>query len=144
MTTRPKLQRLPDWQERLHAFLNSRAATAFEWGRHDCSLFAADAAHAITGTDPLPAAWRKHRSALAAQRLQAKHGGLQAMVTGLLGEPVAPLLARVGDVGLLPHAGGPGSGPLLAVCGGAHWLAAAAVGVAVLPLQQAELAWRVG
>lgn len=144
MTAPLDLQRLPDWQERLHAYLSERASMPFNWGLHDCSLFAADAVQAITSTDILPPAWRKHRTALAAQRLLQKQGGLQAMACERLGEPVGPLLARVGDLGLIADTGLADSGPALAVCGGGHWLAAGEVGCVVLPLQHAVCAWRVG
>lgn len=43
--------RLPDWEERLSAFVAENMDRPFEWGRHDCALFATACAAAITGED---------------------------------------------------------------------------------------------
>lgn len=45
------MSRLPDWEERLHAYLVSVFDRAFEWGQHDCGLFVCAAAEAVTGID---------------------------------------------------------------------------------------------
>jgi len=44
--------RYDDWPARLDHFLESRRASPFRYGVHDCCLFAADAVHSITGSDP--------------------------------------------------------------------------------------------
>jgi len=41
----------------LSRFLSAAATRGFAWGRHDCMLFAADWAKALTGVDPA-AGWR--------------------------------------------------------------------------------------
>lgn len=45
------MSRLPDWKNRLHAYLDDCARTPFALGTHDCALFAAGAVAAMTGTD---------------------------------------------------------------------------------------------
>ncbi|HLH35992.1 MAG TPA: hypothetical protein VKX41_15070 [Alloacidobacterium sp.] len=46
------LTRKKHWDTRaFHDFLMSRAATPFQWGVHDCALFAADGIQAITDVD---------------------------------------------------------------------------------------------
>jgi hypothetical protein len=44
-------QRISNWPRALADFVESRRATPFKWGEHDCCLFAADAVIAITGID---------------------------------------------------------------------------------------------
>jgi len=44
--------RYSDWQTRLSEFITSVSDRPFEWGHHDCALFAADCVLATTGTDP--------------------------------------------------------------------------------------------
>lgn len=43
--------RLPDWEDRLAAIVEVRRDWPFEWGRHDCILWATACAAAMTGTD---------------------------------------------------------------------------------------------
>lgn len=45
------MKRKQDWPEALHAFVESRISTPFEYGSNDCALFVADALLAMTGTD---------------------------------------------------------------------------------------------
>lgn len=51
------MNRLPNWDVRLAALIESRRNTPFEWGTHDCAMFAMDAVVAVTGRDP-GAQWR--------------------------------------------------------------------------------------
>lgn len=43
--------RLPDWEDRLSAFVTERMDAPFAWGSNDCALFATACAAAITGKD---------------------------------------------------------------------------------------------
>ncbi len=46
------MKRQKHWDTRgYHHFLRERAHAPFEWGKHDCALFAADGVEAITGVD---------------------------------------------------------------------------------------------
>lgn len=45
------MSRLPDWEDRLAAFLAERRDMPFAWGSNDCALFATACAAAITGED---------------------------------------------------------------------------------------------
>jgi hypothetical protein len=127
------------WRARLDALVHARLREPFAWGVHDCCLFAADAVHAQTGDDPA-AKWRgTYSDAQGAARLVQKLGGLAA-IAGLVGDRIPPLTASVGDVGLV-HADGR---ELLAVCMGPNWLCPTAQGLGALPLDAAQMAWRVG
>jgi hypothetical protein len=135
-----QLQRLPDWQSRFDACVRQVIRTPFAWGRNDCALAAAACVLAITGVD-LAAALRGYDSETQAARLLAQAGGLEALLDGLLGPAwPTPLLARVGDVGVLPAA----AGRCIAVCTGRQWVAPAESGAVSFPLRAADKAWRVG
>ncbi|MDT7836448.1 DUF6950 family protein [Aquabacterium sp. OR-4] len=125
---------------RFFALIEARRAAPFVWGGHDCCLFAADAALALTGKDHA-AAWRgRYHCAAGAARLLARLGGLSALASNA-GPQIMPLAAGVGDVGLLHH----GGRELLGVCVGDVWLSpAAGAGLAAQPLGAALAAWRVG
>ncbi len=131
--------RLPDWQLRMEAFVRERTDAPFVWGTNDCAIFASDCVMAITGQDPAPAGLRKHRTAKQAYRAIARHGGLPAIATAALGQPIAPLMATVGDV-LLVRAGKRDS---FGICSGATALTPAAAGLAIVPTATATMAWRV-
>ena len=45
------MSRLPDWEDRLSAFLDQHRDRAFQWGEWDCVLFATACAAELTGED---------------------------------------------------------------------------------------------
>src|SRR5690606_29994477 len=93
--------RREDWPERLAAFVAARRRTPFAFGTHDCALFAADWIVECTGADPiapLRGQWTDERSAL---RILQDNGGIEALACRYLGDPIAPLLARRGDIVLV-------------------------------------------
>ncbi len=115
----PNATRLTDWQTRLHECITAAQALPFEWGVHDCCLFAADCVHVITGVDHAASFRGKYSTALGAQRVITERGGLVAFLTEQLGEPVHPALAQTGDVGLFKE----GEQDALAVFAGSAWFA---------------------
>lgn len=132
--------RLRDWQSRLDATVAEHRRMPFEWGRHDCALFAADCVLSITGRDPADDLRGRYMTEAGAARIIKRAGGLESLGDARLGSRCMLLTAQVGDVGLLVQDGR----EMFAVCAGQHWLAAARDGgLAVLPLTAARLAWRV-
>lgn len=128
----------PAWRTRFEALVRARMTSPFDWGVHDCCLWAADATAAITGHDHA-AAWRgTYSTAAQAARLLHQLGGIHALAA-LAGPPCAPLRAGVGDVGLVQS----GGQDLLAVCTGTHWLVPGTNGLAAHPLDAACAAWKV-
>lgn len=143
------MHRVRDWQERLAACLAERAARPFDWGTHDCCMFAADCVLACTGTDPAADLRGSYDSVLGAANTVQELGGLAVIAADRLGPEIAPALAQVGDVGLLPamprHEGDPivqAFPHMLAVWSGAMWLAPWEVGYVALPAEQALRTWR--
>ncbi|ATA54588.1 hypothetical protein CKY39_16255 [Variovorax boronicumulans] len=93
---------------------------------------------AITGAD-LMADVPAYDSALAAGRLIEDGGGLQALVTSMLGQPMSPLMAAVGDVVLLTNEGR----DLLGICNGVNAIAPGPVGLVALEMNAASVAWKI-
>lgn len=127
-----------DWVARLHALIEARQRAPFAWGRHDCCLFVCDAVQAMADHDPAADLRGRYSSEAGAARIVKRAGGLRALAAARLGEPIAPALAQVGDVGLVQHDGRES----LALCGGALWLATGEQGLERLPLSDALAAWR--
>ena len=124
---------------RRQVLLDAAQGRSFEWGVHDCCLWAADAVLATTGVD-LAVPWRGTFSTEGeATALLDALGGLRAL--GALGGPECkPALAGAGDVGLIEH-GGRG---WLAVHDGAAWICPTREGFVRWPTRAARCAWKVG
>lgn len=102
MTEQMNLARLPDWRGRLTSYLSEIAHRPFRPGKHDCALFVAGAVQAMTGHD-FARGWRGYRTLEAGRGALARAGfdDHVAFAAAQLPE-VAPSLARVGDVAVLP------------------------------------------
>jgi len=138
MTHDPTNTQPQAWLARFHALVAQRLRTPFAWGTHDCCLWAADCVRAISGQDPATGLRGSYSDAAGAARLVTQLGGLHALGSRA-GPSIRPLMAGVGDVGLVDHDGR----QTLAVCIGTGWLAPAKDGLAVLPLAHALTAWKV-
>lgn len=134
------MTRFRDWQSRLAALVGARLQQPFEWGVHDCALFAADAVKAVTGVDPAAELRGTYSTAAGAARVLSERGGLDAIATAALGQPRAPLMARPGDVGLVLNDGR----ECLGVCTGSTWHVPGQSGLVALPLADAVSSWKVG
>lgn len=103
MTRPAKLNRLPDWKPRLASYLAEVARRPFRPGSHDCVLFAAGAVGAMTGAD-LAAEYRGTYCTLAQGQavLEARGFADHIDLVKSLFDPVAPALAQVGDLAVVP------------------------------------------
>lgn len=133
------MKRLRDWQSRLDAVISARRGAPFAWGTNDCALFACDCAIAVTGSDPADGLRGQYKTDQGATRLMKRNGGMEAIADSRLGDRIAPLMAQVGDVGMIYMEGR----PMLAVCVGSHWLAPGPDGLVAMPISAASTAWRV-
>lgn len=131
--------RVRDWPERLDALITSRQNWPFVWGTNDCCTFAADAVQALTGRDVMGHLRHQYATALDAHHLTGELGGLTAAVTALIGDPVDPIFATVGDVLLVDNEGR----EMLAVCNGATAVAPGKTGLMTFAAFQVLAAWRV-
>lgn len=136
------MSRLDNWPSLLAAFLADEKP--FEWGKRDCSLWAADAVLCITGIDPAIDFRNRYKTAKGAARVLKKYGGLEGaveMITmdhGMMEIPVA--LAQRGDVVLIDSP----LGPALGVMSLSGKVAAQGIdGVTHESVKVARRAWRV-
>lgn len=132
------MQRHDNWPERLADFIETRRDTPFAWGVNDCAGFAFHAVEAITGVDPI-ASLRRYKTPLGAARILTREGGMRALVTARLGEPVGAASAQRGDVVLVQIDGR----DTLVVCTGDRLAGPGVDGLVLLPLSAGLVAWRV-
>lgn len=132
------MSRLPDATVRLAALVRKAQRGRFRWGRHDCCQFAARAVHALTGRDTreiFPA----YRTRAEAETIISECGGLEALATKALGEPIHPSRATTGDIVLCDF----GRGPQPAVCVGVYCLAPGRHGLEKRMTLNSVAAWKV-
>lgn len=98
----PEYKRLPDWLARLSAYIDEVRRRPFEYGQHDCTLFAAGAVAAMTGEDPAAAYRGKYASdeaGFALLRAEGTHDHIQRAVEMF---PMRhPSTGRTGDLAVV-------------------------------------------
>ncbi|GAA4218607.1 hypothetical protein GCM10022253_19400 [Sphingomonas endophytica] len=109
------IERLPDWEQRLHDYVSALEGASFAWGTLDCALFAAGAVRAQTGVDPAADFRDRYRSAAGSVRALRRFGAgtLAATIDARL-PGIAPAFARRGDIVM--------TGGIAGVCLGARAL----------------------
>lgn len=127
---------------RLDQYLNAKTDDRFSWSRHNCCHVVAGWVQAETGTDPMRGLPWTHSMTAAHRLIRQLGGSLAAAWTRQLGRPPVPAtLARTGDVVLVPIA--PGS-DAVGLCAGRHAaVLTEADGLALLPMEQATICWRI-
>lgn len=106
------IERLPDWEQRLHDYVAALEGAPFQWGKLDCALFAAGAVLAQTGVD-LAAAFRgRYRTAGGSVRALRRFGAgtLEATIAAAL-PAIEPAFARRGDIVMADGIAGVAVGP---------------------------------
>ena len=128
--------RLANWPELLYAYIEAARTAPFEYGKHDCCMFAAGAVEAMTGMNPM--SQLRYAGRLGAERLIRKAGSLDALVYRTLGEPLeSPALAGRGDVVIADLE----NGPTVGICVGADLVFAGNPGIVFRPRSVARVAW---
>jgi hypothetical protein len=92
--------RREDWDSRLAGVIDAWAKEPFEWGVHDCALWAAAAVEAQTGKDfaaPFRGKYTSQKGAAVALRKYGA-GTLEATMTKFLDEPIPVAFAKRGDI----------------------------------------------
>lgn len=122
------------------AGLNGRR---FRWGVLDCCMFAAEVLEQLHGRD-FATDWRgKYRSHAGALRLIEQHGGLEPILTEILGTPVPPLTVRRGDPVLARDSGRFHDGEAVGIADGRLAVFMTSDGLMTLPLARCAMGWRV-
>ena len=141
-------RRVPDWPDRLAAYIERVRREPFCWGRHDCALFVAGVVHAMTGRD-IAAAWRgPYGSALSAARMIRRITGAYPLADGINAYTQAqgwrerqPTTAQRGDVVLLRASAK--NRQALGVCVGATACAPGPIGLVFVALGDCQRAWSI-
>lgn len=109
----------PDWHNRLIAVIRAAEKRPFLWGEHDCCLFAADCAEAMTG-DNFADGWRgTYDSETGAKKALLRGGGsLEKVLAKYLNEVPVKMVQR-GDIAVVENAGTRCAG---VIYGGAVWV----------------------
>lgn len=102
------MTRFPDWQSRLHRFLEEHRNDKFSYGKWDCALFVCDAIASMTGEDPAESFRGQYSSrteALSAVKAYAGSNSIKVLAERVTMErsmrPILPTFAGRGDVVLL-------------------------------------------
>ncbi|QBQ72940.1 hypothetical protein QJV43_gp24 [Serratia phage Serbin] len=100
-----------DWQDKLLEQVVLREKVKFEWGKHDCCLFAADVVMAMTGVDYASEFRGKYSTEIGAKRLLAKanEDGLTGVLDGKFAQVDLPYVQR-GDLVMVQTDAGPALG----------------------------------
>ena len=129
------------WEADLNAYLREVRDRPFEWGVHDCAMFAAGAVLSMTGVDPIPEFRGEYDSAVGSARalIRLGYADLEAAMDAKFAEtPIA--MAQRGD--LVWHDMSVG------VCMGGHGLFVgeedSGEGLIRIPRSDWMKAWRVG
>jgi hypothetical protein len=94
------MKRIIDWKQHLTTLINERRTAPFQWGTHDCALWAADCVLAITGEDFAKDARGTYESAIGAIKCLSKiyqADNLKEVFSSRF-EEVHIALARPGDI----------------------------------------------
>ena len=137
--------RVPQWEKRLAAIIDSGKRVPFRWGLRDCALFAADCVLTITRKDPA-AQWRgKYSDEAGALRFIAAAGGLEQLAeqgmiaAGIQFERIAPAFGQRGDVGLMIGQ----RGESLCIIEGETLVAQGPAGLVRQPFTTARIVWSI-
>ena len=109
----------PDWHNRLIAVIRAAEERPFLWGEHDCCLFAADCAEAMTG-DNFADGWRgTYDSETGAKKALLRGGGSLETVLAKYLDEVPVKMAQRGDIAVVDNADTRCAG---VIYGGAVWV----------------------
>jgi hypothetical protein len=133
--------RYPDWQTRFWSALEKHRPAAFAFGRHDCVLFAATMADAISDADYVGRArdafsWTDAREAA----LIIKGKNLAMLVQTVMGSSMRWQYMSMGDMVLIEDDVGEQS---LCVHDGCQLLGPDKTGFKIIPMRYAVCGWRV-
>ncbi len=138
------MKRLDGWFEKLEKTIRAAAHKHFQYGDHDCCLFAADCIEAMTGVDVAADFRDAYRSRFGAARRLVVYsgGGVLKLADRIAILHSMPIITREdatdGDVALVEWPEGPGLGVFFkgfVACPQAH-------GIIYVPRARAVKCWR--
>ena len=132
-------RKVDGWEDRLQQHVTTHATMSFAWGTNDCCLATSDAVLAMTNYDPAFDVRGSYTDAAGALQALERVGGIIA-AGDRMGSRIRPLLATLGDVGLVEDAT---QTHALALCIGEHFVIPGPNGFTFHALASARMAWRV-
>jgi hypothetical protein len=102
------MTRHAEWENRLNDVVAKHQAMPGEWGKSDCWIMTMDAIEAVTGERILPHL-QAYSSEAEGYKLFRKAGyelTVEEALAAELGEPIPPVMAQRGDVGVVEREGG--------------------------------------
>lgn len=116
-----KLTRLDNWHTALTHYINEERTEGFEWGTHDCALWAADCVHVITGVDFAKDARGTYNTPIGAYKTLLKVYGVENLKevfsSRFVEQPIC--YARPGDV-VFQNSNYEGFNVGIGICNGKH------------------------
>lgn len=95
------------WRSALAEYVRKVSTKPFQWGEHDCALFAAGAVQAMTGEDFASGYRGKYKTLAGGLRLLKRKGfANHADYAASLFEEIHPSAAQVGDIAAIDIEGG--------------------------------------
>lgn len=135
------MTRHPDWLARVTAVIDAWRARPYDVVRATCLHLMRDAVMAVVDDDPLPVYARPLPESLEdVARWRRDYGGTEGIAAHYFGPAEAPLLARTGDLALLPA----DHDQTIGVVIGDRVLCATPLGLHPFPLAEATGCFRVG
>ena len=132
--------RLTDWRARLEAYVSDCRGRPFEYGTHDCVLFAAGAVEALTGDDPAAEFRGRYRTRAGALRALRRAGYADvAEAVAARFEEIPVSRALPGDIAVIEA----DEGPALGVVQGEMIYVLREDGLGLLPRGAASRGYRV-
>lgn len=133
------MKRKADWETKLHLFIEEKRHTPFKWGENDCCLFTCDWVAMVLGYDPGESFRGAYHTAYGATKVLKAHGGVEAIATGVLGQPDPAQYASRGDVVSCDTP----TGRALGVCIGPVAAFVGERGLFFRPIAQCMSTWRI-
>ena len=136
------MERFPDWHERLADCIETGQCFEFQYGTHDCCLWAAYCVDNMTGSDLQKQIQETchYSNEEGAKALINAAGGLQPLVVQFLGNELdSPSFAAPGDLVVVNNEGQ----ELVGIVVGHGVVAAAKEGLVSLPYGTIRHAWRI-
>ncbi len=130
---------LDQWESRLVDAIEAARHKPFEWGQHDCCLFAADVVAAITGTDYATDLRGTYDTRQEARAILKGYGGVEAYVEQYF-EPTPLTMVKRGDLVLYCQAEAIES---LGICLGKDSAFVTLAGLTFVPTRLSQKAWSI-
>ena len=132
--------RKDNWQSAYAEAIALAMETRFEWGKHDCVLFCGRVVDAISDRNVTQRMLAEYQwsSAREAYEIITVAGGLQALVTEMMGDPAPWVRCSTGDVVLARNEDG---SDIVTIHDGHNLITVGGTGLGSLPMSASILGW---